>query len=278
MSLTLLQGYSSAEEEEQEQYDDTRDQISSDDDPNDAVSKAALSYKPLLDPNPPSSSSLPSALHAFSEISGPPQFLNSSVKEEPAKEDEKQWRHGGRRNRRDKKDLPSVGKLNFESNAKSPLKLSYSPAFSSIFAFNLRIYFHFFRSLALSAVVESKPQLVGIHERVRSDIENKGQSSGPGGAAQGAKRVATVGNPNAEDAAELLRMCVRCGIPKTYSHAKGMVCPVCGDRPPVDSDKEAGKKKGSTLKDKEKSKRMKGQSSHATWKSETEMHLRQQFD
>ena len=73
------------------------------------------------------------------------------------------------------------------------------------------------------------------------------------------------------------RMCLQCGIPKTYSNARGMVCPVCGDRPPADPSNET-KKKGSTVKDKEKSKRMKGQSSHATWKSETEMQLRQQFD
>ena len=33
-----------------------------------------------------------------------------------------------------------------------------------------------------------------------------------------------------------------------------------------------------TIKDKEKQKRMKGQSSHHTWKSETFMLLRQQFD
>lgn len=73
------------------------------------------------------------------------------------------------------------------------------------------------------------------------------------------------------------RMCLQCGIPKTYSSARGMVCPVCGDRPQSDTSQEP-KKKGSTIKDKEKSKRMKGQSSHATWKSETEMQLRQQFD
>lgn len=65
-------------------------------------------------------------------------------------------------------------------------------------------------------------------------------------------------------------MCLTCGMLKTYSSAKGTVCPVCGD--------ESMKKKGSTIKDKEKLKRMKGQSSHAAWKSETEMHLRQQFD
>lgn len=72
-------------------------------------------------------------------------------------------------------------------------------------------------------------------------------------------------------------MCLQCGIPKTYSNAKGMVCPQCNDRP-LDQMKESEKKKGSTIKDKEKNKRMKGQSSHATWKSETEMQLRQQFD
>lgn len=73
------------------------------------------------------------------------------------------------------------------------------------------------------------------------------------------------------------RMCLQCGVPKTYSNARGMICPLCGDRPPAETDKES-KKKGSLIKDKEKNKRMKGQSSHATWKSETEMQLRQQFD
>ncbi|KAJ6700734.1 hypothetical protein OIU74_012143 [Salix koriyanagi] len=72
-------------------------------------------------------------------------------------------------------------------------------------------------------------------------------------------------------------MCLQCGVPKTFSGARGMVCPICGDRPPNDTSNES-KKKGSTIKDKEKSKRMKGQSSHAAWKSETEMQLRQQFD
>lgn len=129
------------------------------------------------------------------------------------------------------------------------------------------------------AVVEAKAQLVGIHERVRSDIEGSKPpvSAVPSTKQDGAKRVTSATNPNAEDAAELLRMCLQCGIPKTYSSARGMVCPVCGDRPLADADKDS-KKKGSTIKDKEKSKRMKGQSSHATWKSETEMQLRQQFD
>lgn len=206
------------------------------------------SFKPLFDPpNPSSSSTLPSALDAFSEIAGPPQFLNNCV-EEPALAtndgDGQPWKNGRRRNRKEKKDLPA------------------------------------------GAVMEAKAQLVGIHERVRSDAEGnlpqtspiqpKGSSSTTGGAA---KRVATATNPKAEDAAELLRMCLQCGIPKTFSNARGIVCPQCGDRPPAETDQDSAKKnKGSTVKDKEKSKRMKGQSSHATWKSETEMQLRQQFD
>lgn len=51
----------------------------------------------------------------------------------------------------------------------------------------------------------AKAQLVGIHERVRSDIEGNQASSSVSGTKQGIKRVATATNPNAEDAAELLR-------------------------------------------------------------------------
>jgi len=56
------------------------------------------------------------------------------------------------------------------------------------------------------AVVEAKPQLVGIHERVRSDI-NGGQPPTPAtvSTTETGKRVPTATNPNAEDAAELLR-------------------------------------------------------------------------
>ncbi|MBA0572552.1 hypothetical protein Golob_002885, partial [Gossypium lobatum] len=169
----------------------------------------------------------------------PPEFLNHAVEEPISAGDaaQQQGRRSDRKDFKDKKDRPS------------------------------------------GVVVEAKAQLVGIHERVRSDIEgSKPPASGvPSTKQDGAKRVAAATNPNAEDAAELLRMCLQCGIPKTYSSARGMVCPVCGDRPLADADKDS-KKKGSTIKDKEKSKRMKGQSSHATWKSETEMQLRQQFD
>ncbi|WVZ24864.1 hypothetical protein V8G54_003408 [Vigna mungo] len=246
MSLSLIQGYSSAEDEpDQDQTNDSDLEHSDDDATVDAA--AAVGHPSLGDrsifnhrPNPPSASGLPSAFDAFSEIAGPPQFLNNSVEEynsNPSRDgDEQHGRQRNRRRRNDKKDLPT------------------------------------------GAVVEAKPQLIGIHERVRSDIDgSQPPTSATSVTSEGVKRVPTATNPNAEDAAELLRMCLQCGIPKTYSSARGMVCPVCGDRPPNDSSTES-KKKGSTVKDKEKSKRMKGQSSHATWKSETEMQLRQQFD
>ncbi|CAJ1936034.1 unnamed protein product [Sphenostylis stenocarpa] len=267
MSLSLIQGYSSAEDEQDlEPSDDDAPATPA------AGGHPSLGDRSIFDhlPNPPSASDLPSAFDAFSEvtnfrslsslfnsricpsvvesvvvvsvteIAGPPQFLNNSVEEynsNPSRDgDEQQGRHGNRRRRKDKKDLPA------------------------------------------GAVVEAKPQLIGIHERVRSDIDgSQPPTSATSGTSEGGKRVPTATNPNAEDAAELLRMCLQCGIPKTYSSARGMVCPVCGDRPPNDTSTES-KKKGSTVKDKEKSKRMKGQSSHATWKSETEMQLRQQFD
>ncbi|KAG5548523.1 hypothetical protein RHGRI_014018 [Rhododendron griersonianum] len=249
MSLALIQSYSSAEEDDVD--DEARNDLlhfhnSSGDERDDAVSDYAS--KPLFDlPNgASSSSSLPSAFDAFAEVSGPPGFLNSCVEEPGLATGDgsgPRWRHGRRRNRKEKKDLPA------------------------------------------GAVMEAKPLLVGIHERVRSDIQGNTpptpavQLDGLLSTAQGGvKRMATATNPNVEDAAELLRMCVQCGIPKTFSNARGMVCPVCGDRPPVDPNNDAAKKKGSLIKDKEKNKRMKGQSSHSTWKSETEMQLRQQFD
>ncbi|KAJ0743932.1 hypothetical protein HanPI659440_Chr10g0381651 [Helianthus annuus] len=240
MSLSLLQGYSSPEEEEEQ---DKQPYLTSDEDedlhsPNKHVSGDRTTgndfNKPLFDPpNPSASSSLPSALDAFSEISRPPQFLNNSVGESASADKDNDgplWRHGHRRNRRDKNDMPA------------------------------------------GAVLQAKAQLVGIRDRVSSDASNATSTESVGSA----KRVMTATNPNAEDAADLLRMCVQCGIPKTFSNARGMVCPVCGDRPIKETDES--KKKGSMIKDKEKNKRMKGQSSHATWKSETEMQLRQQFD
>ncbi|KAK2663523.1 hypothetical protein Ddye_002097 [Dipteronia dyeriana] len=235
MSLTLIQNYSSADDEEEEQ-EELHYHNSSDD--HDDASAAAGSYNSSVFhiSKPSSASGLPSAFDVFSEVSGPPQFLNNCVEEKDSSAIDVTYQRGRRRNRKEKQDLPT------------------------------------------GAVVEAKPQLVGIHERVRSDIEGNQPPKSVSSTTQGVKRVATATNPNAEDAAELLRMCLQCGIPKTFSNARGMVCPVCGDRPPVDKSKEESKNKGSTIKDKEKSKRMKGQSSHASWKSETEMQLRQQFD
>lgn len=55
-------------------------------------------------------------------------------------------------------------------------------------------------------MVEAKPQLVGIHERVRSDINgSQPPTSAALGTSEGGKRVPTATNPNAEDAADLLR-------------------------------------------------------------------------
>ncbi|CAI9104008.1 OLC1v1002610C1 [Oldenlandia corymbosa var. corymbosa] len=217
MSLNLLQGYSSSSEEEELNYDDSIDEEDAE-----KIDLSLNRYQPLSEPNPPSGSSLlPSALEAFSEVSGPPEFLNNSIQEVIKDEDGQNWRHGRRRKRRDKNDLPA------------------------------------------GAVLEAKPQLIGIHERVRSDVEGNisiASSSQP----------TTANNPDGEKVVEVNRFCLNCGVPKTYSSSKGTLCPICGDTEP--------KKKGSAVKDKEKLKRMKGQSSHATWKSETEMHLRQQFD
>ncbi|TXG53926.1 hypothetical protein EZV62_019182 [Acer yangbiense] len=267
MSLTLIQNYSSAEEEEEEQ-EELHYHNSSDD--HDDASAAAGNYNSSIfhfsKPSP--ASGLPSAFDVFSEVSGPPQFLNNCVEEKDSSAIDVTYQRGRRRNRKEKQDLPTgamslEGVVELASGCKLAILVGVVEKRTKT---------------ENGAVVEAKPQLVGIHERVRSDIEGNQPPKSVSSTTQGVKRVATATNPNAEDAAELLRMCLQCGIPKTFSNARGMVCPVCGDRPPVDKSKEESKNKGSTIKDKEKSKRMKGQSSHASWKSETEMQLRQQFD
>ncbi|MED6137457.1 hypothetical protein PIB30_065207 [Stylosanthes scabra] len=174
MSLSLIQGYSSAEEDDHPHLHDS----SSDDDDHhhdalaaepSAASHPSLGDRSIFDrPQPSSASGLPSAFDAFSEVAGPPQFLNNSVEEYiPAKDsDQQQGKHGSRRNRRDKKDLPT------------------------------------------GAVVEAKPQLVGIHERVRSDNGSQPPVSAASSTPEGGKRMPTATNPNAEDAADLLRYAV----------------------------------------------------------------------
>ncbi|KAL6633530.1 hypothetical protein ACP70R_026201 [Stipagrostis hirtigluma subsp. patula] len=246
MSLALLEGYSSAEDEDpaaagagaelSASGDSSADEAGSDGDEASAPPKPAS--KPRRRPNPSrgdaagggDDSSLPSALEAFADVSGPPEFLRHRVAEpEEATE-----------------ALGVVDRRSKEGSKQPPP----------------------------GAVVVAKPQLVAIRERVTTNGANP-----PGSVTSSSvdgKRIIGAANPGPEDAADLLRMCLQCGVPKTYSHARGMVCPLCGDRPAP--TKEPEKKKGSTVKDKEKVKRMRGQSSHATWKSETEMALRQQFD
>ncbi|XP_052141777.1 uncharacterized protein LOC127761512 [Oryza glaberrima] len=249
MSLSLLQGYSSADEDDpaaagagagelSDSGDSSAEDAGSDGEEASAAPRPAA--KPRPRPNPSrgdagggggDGSLLPSALDAFAEISGPPEFLNNRVAEP-----EEAVEALGVLDRR--------GKGGRGSDSKQPPP---------------------------GAVVVAKPQLVAIRERVSSGTNG----ANPPVSTEG-KRIIGAANPGPEDAADLLRMCLQCGIPKTYSHARGMVCPVCNDRP--EQAREPEKKKGSTVKDKEKIKRMRGQSSHASWKSETEMALRQQFD
>ncbi|KAJ4814029.1 Protein PRRC2A [Rhynchospora pubera] len=252
MSLQLLTGYGySSGEDEPAPASAAHRSVSSSDDESDPETEQeqpttrnfnfsrsrSRSGSDPANSQPPPDPSLPSALDAFAEITGPPDFLNNSVGAVD------QTREASSalgvltdrsRRRRDKRDLPA------------------------------------------GAVVEAKPQLVAIRDRVTVDGGNTTSESVTTIPGEGKRKIGAA-NPGPEDASDLLRMCLQCGVPKTYSHARGMVCPICGDRPVVEP-KEAEKKKGSTVKDKEKSKRMRGQSSHATWKSETEMQLRQQFD
>ncbi|AQK56499.1 hypothetical protein ZEAMMB73_Zm00001d052225 [Zea mays] len=242
MSLTLLQGYSSAEDDDDpaagagagtelsESGDSSAEEAGSDEDEESAPPKPPPKLRRR--PNPKGGdaggsdggSLLPSALEAFADVSGPPDFLRHRVAE-PEEGTEA---------------LGVLDRRGKEGSKQPP----------------------------------PEPQIVAIRERVTTTGANP-----PGSVTAGSidgKRVIGAANPGPEDAADLLRMCLQCGVPKTYSHGKGMVCPQCGGRPM--QTKEPEKKKGSTVKDKEKVKRMRGQSSHASWKSETEMALRQQFD
>ncbi|XWS63160.1 hypothetical protein CRYUN_Cryun06bG0072400 [Craigia yunnanensis] len=171
MSLSLLQGYSSAEEEEAAEHDQIHYGDSSDDDigvKNHSAAPKRYDSSVFDFPDPSHKSALPSAFDAFSQISGPPEFLNHAVDEQTSASDldHQQGRRRGRRDFKDKKDMPS------------------------------------------GAVVESKAQLVGIHERVRSDMEGSKPptSAVPSTIQDGTKRAASATNPNAEDAAELLSL------------------------------------------------------------------------
>ena len=70
MSLSLLQGYSSAEEDEHKQgnsgFSDSEDE--SDTEQNNTASHFPATYKPIIPPKPSHDSSLPSAVDVFSEV------------------------------------------------------------------------------------------------------------------------------------------------------------------------------------------------------------------
>jgi hypothetical protein len=157
MSLTLLQGYSSAEEEEAEERA-FGDYDNSDEDGDNDVRRYESSS--VFDFSASASSAknagLPSADDVFSQISGPPEFLNNRTEadnEASARDAE----HANRISRKKKKVKPK------------------------------------------GVVMEAKPQLVGIHERVRNDID------APPSSESGEKRISTATNPNAEESADLLR-------------------------------------------------------------------------
>ncbi|KAK9110089.1 hypothetical protein Sjap_018149 [Stephania japonica] len=244
----ILNDYSSEDEQEEEGVE-----VSLSDEEDEEDDKKAhiqtKSYKPFDFPKPSTSSTLPSALDAFSEVAGPPEFLNNTVAEYASKTDiEQNDKRGGHKARREKKDLPTGIKLR-------------------------------------EALLTLCCCVVGIRDRVRSDIDESATSTSVASRVKGnpattvgeGKRAISASNPDAKNAADLLRMCLHCGVPKTYSSARGMVCPLCGDRPSTDDANDSEKKKGSTIKDKEKVKRMRGQSSHATWKTETRLGVRAMY-
>ncbi|KAH0878695.1 hypothetical protein HID58_066089, partial [Brassica napus] len=108
-------------------------------------------------------SGLPSANDVFSQISGPPEFLNNRTEadEEATARD--------------------------AEHAKRMTQMKGSP-FDDVNCVSTK------ESPAASVVMEAKPQLVGIHER------------------NGGKRISTATNPNAEEAADLLRFELYCWI------------------------------------------------------------------
>ncbi|VAI49239.1 unnamed protein product [Triticum turgidum subsp. durum] len=298
MSLALLGGYSSAEDDDpaagagaelSDSGDSSAEEAGSDGDEKSAPSKPAAKPRPRVNPSPgDGDSSLPSALDVFAEISGPPAFLNRRVAQ-PEEVGEALGVLDHRSDSKRRKPPPPVSaflvvsrhlivelhryKVDVHDEGCSRIIGAVVAAKPQMVAIRERVSSDVKNGANPPvAVVSAKPQLVAGHERVTSDTKN---GANPPGSVEGKRKIGAA-NPGPEDAAELLRMCLQCGIPKTYSHAQGMVCPVCNDRPV--QAKEPEKKKGSAVKDKEKVKRMRGQSSHASWKSETEMALRQQFD
>lgn len=237
MSLSLVQGYESEDDAKLQQplYVDSDGE---DEDPTDGETEAGESrdseavYGQVADLaakiTPPGEkhvdSSLPSALHVFSEVEGPPEFLRP-----PA----------------------------FAATPTQKLLRNNMAAADTR------------RRDSAEAVIVRKAQ------RGAPSVSNPAVG-GVGVREEGEKRVKGAQLPPIQDAAHLLSVCDKCQVPKTFSTARGgLVCPMCSDKAP---QTEAPKKRESAVKDKEKVKRMKGQSTHATWKSETEMQLRQTYD
>ncbi|URE04471.1 hypothetical protein MUK42_19406 [Musa troglodytarum] len=148
MSLALLQSYSSDEEEVATRASPSSPSVSDDgaragedgeedwnDDEEEALkerSRRVKGKRSLADASgPPANSFLPSALDAFDEITGPPEFLNNcaAAPEETTEALGVLDRRMRNRSKRDRKDLPA------------------------------------------GAVVEAKAQLIGIRDRVRNDVE-----------------------------------------------------------------------------------------------------------
>lgn len=119
MSLALIQGYSSEEEAagNDQLYLSTSDEDDDGDHKENHIVSATFSKPSFHAAKPPAAGSgsvLPSALDAFAEIEGPPQFLNSCVEENISGRDidhgAARWSRGSsRRKHKEKKDIP-VGK------------------------------------------------------------------------------------------------------------------------------------------------------------------------
>ncbi|KAH8962300.1 hypothetical protein BDL97_05G094000 [Sphagnum fallax] len=227
MSLALVQGYTSEEDESRLPADSY-----SSEEEEEVEAIPVQSPKPWLPPDVSAArtSLLPSATHIFSEVAGPPDFLKCHATD----------------------PIPTRPPRQRSASSFTESVAKYVPKESQEQ-----------RPTSTGAVLEAKPLLVNDSNKPLEESVHRNPS---------------VGLPPPDEAASLLRMCLQCGVPKTYSGVKeSMVCPLCGDRPvtvPIPTEK----KRGSKVKDKEHSKRMKGQSTHSSWKSETEMHLRQQFD
>eukprot|EP00850_Spirogloea_muscicola_P014321 SM000102S09179 [mRNA] locus=s102:35488:36946:- [translate_table: standard] len=260
MSLALVQGYASdedrqqlraaapaagdsggEEEEEEEEEEEQRERNQASAAAAAAVAAAAAAAAAAAEAEAAAEASgLPSAAAIFAEVEGPPDFLRAAAQAAPPQP----------------QGLPDHGVFAGAPTARRRAQ----PAMAA----------------GAGSAAEARPQ----------DVRNGG--GGPRALASRSVAAACASEerrqigapmPPLEDAAVLLQVCPRCQVPKTFSTSHGgMTCPLCSDRPPPENSVEEDKKRRGPVKDKEKAKRMKGQSSHATWKSETEMHLRQQFD